>query len=66
MPGQSWRTYGEFARVLFHFAREAAGAAGTRHSPRPLFSEWREIGRHSSGGSAPRGRGGVAVALWQL
>jgi hypothetical protein len=28
-------TCGDYARVLFHFAREAAGALGTRHSPRP-------------------------------
>jgi hypothetical protein len=33
--------------VLFHFAREAAGAAGTRLSLRPLFSG-RKV-QHSSG-----------------
>jgi len=30
---------GDYARVLFHFAREAAGASCTRHSLRPLSSE---------------------------
>jgi hypothetical protein len=25
--------------VLYYFAREAAGAVGTRHSPRPLLGE---------------------------
>jgi hypothetical protein len=33
MPGDS----GDYARVLFSFAREAAGAAGARHSLRPLI-----------------------------
>ena len=33
---------------LFHFAHEAAGAAGIRHSPRPL---WGEGFRHNSGAS---------------
>src|SRR5258706_10000964 len=35
--GRSWWTCGDYARVLFSFAREAAGALGTRHSPRPRF-----------------------------
>ena len=30
-------TCGDYARVLFSFAREAMGALGTRHSLRPLF-----------------------------
>src|SRR5258706_13562058 len=29
---------GDYARVLFYFAREAAGALGARHSLRPLLS----------------------------
>ena len=38
MPGDLGCTCGDYARVpLTHFAREAMGAAGTRHSPRPLF-----------------------------
>jgi hypothetical protein len=32
------RDRGDYARVLFYFAREAAGAAGARHSLRPLIS----------------------------
>jgi hypothetical protein len=34
VPVRPWR----LPRVLSTFAHEAAGAAGTRHSPRPLFS----------------------------
>jgi hypothetical protein len=36
MPERSDCTCGDYARVLFYFAREAAGAAGARHSLRPL------------------------------
>jgi hypothetical protein len=35
---------------LFYFAREAAGALGTRHSLRPLFS-WAKRFMHDSGAS---------------
>jgi hypothetical protein len=38
MPGLLRCTCGDYARVLFSFAREAAGALGTRHSLRPLIS----------------------------
>ena len=39
MPGDLGWTCGDYARVLhLNFARGAMGAAGTRHSPRPLFS----------------------------
>src|ERR1700722_11985494 len=41
MPGESGWTCSDYARVLFCFAREAAGAAGTRHSLRPPFSRER-------------------------
>src|SRR5215471_19363686 len=34
--GSFRRTCGDYARVLFPFAREAAGAPGIRHSLRPL------------------------------
>ena len=37
MPGDFRCDRGDYARVLFYFAREAAGALGTRHSLRPLF-----------------------------
>jgi hypothetical protein len=53
MPGDLGATCGDYARVLcFTFAREAAGALGTRHSPRPLFSG-RKIHAHL-GRIAPR------------
>jgi hypothetical protein len=39
MPGDSGRNRGDYARVVFIFPREAAGAAGARHSPRPLWAE---------------------------
>jgi hypothetical protein len=38
MPGDFRCDRGDYARVLFYFAREAAGASGARHSLRPLFS----------------------------
>jgi hypothetical protein len=38
MPGDLGEPRGDYARVLhLNFAREAAGATRTRHSPRPLF-----------------------------
>ena len=36
MPGDFRCDRGDYARVLFSFAREAAGASGARHSLRPL------------------------------
>ena len=36
MPGDFRWTCRDYARVLFTFAREAAGALGARHSPRPF------------------------------
>ena len=48
MPGDSRCTRGDYLVRFLHFAREAAGATGTRHSPRPHLG-----GRltHNSGGS---------------
>src|SRR5216684_3662594 len=44
MPGDLGATCGDYARVLhLNFAREAAGATRTRHSPRPLI--YRRAGR---------------------
>src|SRR5713226_8368422 len=44
----SRRTLGDYARVLhLNFAREAAGASGTRLSLRPLSSEGQKIGQTS-------------------
>src|SRR5258706_11051046 len=48
MPGLLRCTCGDYARVLFSFAREAAGASCARHSLRPLFSE-RQNDLHNSG-----------------
>src|SRR5712664_1270012 len=39
MPGDFRCDRGDYARVLFSFAREAAGASSARHSLRPLISE---------------------------
>src|SRR4029077_11573622 len=41
MPGDFRCDRGDYARVLFYFAREAAGALSARHSLRPLSSERR-------------------------
>jgi len=38
MPGDFRCDRGDYARVLFYVAREAAGALGARHSLRPLIS----------------------------
>src|SRR5712671_5555318 len=37
MPGDFRCDRGDYARVLFYFAREAAGALSARHSLRPLL-----------------------------
>src|SRR5258706_2638179 len=57
MPGDFRCDRGDYARVLFYFAHEAAGASCARHSLRPLIS-----GRKAQtqlGRIAPRGRGVV-------
>src|SRR5258706_6513487 len=56
MPGDFRCDCGDYARVLFYFAREAAGALSARHSLRPLFSE-RQTNLQNSGEIAPRDRG---------
>src|SRR6476660_2515718 len=43
MPGDFRCDRGDYARVLFYFACEAAGALSARHSLRPLISEGREL-----------------------
>jgi hypothetical protein len=45
---------------LFYFAREAAGATGTRHSPRPLIFRERDVPANLA-----RTRGEIAK-LWLL
>src|SRR6266849_3466681 len=58
MPGDFRWTCGDYARVLhLNFAREAAGAAGTRHSLRPLFS-WAN-GFCKTSGASRRGNAGT-------
>jgi hypothetical protein len=39
MSGESGCFRGDYACVLFHFARKAAGAASARHSLRPLIQK---------------------------
>ena len=48
MPGKSGGPVVTTLVCFLHFAREAAGALGTRHSPRPLLGE-RDM--HDSGAS---------------
>ena len=64
MPGYFRCTCGDYARVLFSFAREAAGASSARHSLRPLLLGAAKQFLQNSGEIAPRDRGfvfGVAV-----
>src|SRR6266478_1561096 len=42
MPGDFRCDRGDYARVLFSFAREASGASSARHSLRPLISRARD------------------------
>src|SRR2546429_6882681 len=59
MPGLLRCTCGDYTRVLTsHFAREASGALGTRHSLRPLFLGERFL--QKLGRLAPRDRGVVS------
>jgi hypothetical protein len=39
MPGDFRCDRGDYARLLFSLAREAAGASSARHSLRPLLGE---------------------------
>ena len=48
MPGDFRCDRGDYARVLFYVAREAAGASSARHSLRPLISQGERL-RHNSG-----------------
>src|SRR5712675_928747 len=43
MPGDFRCDRGDYARVLFSFAREAAGASSARHSLRPLIFRRRNV-----------------------
>jgi len=60
MPGDFRRDRGDYARMLvFTFACEAAGAAGARHSLRPLISRERDVDSKTRAG-LPRDREGVS------
>jgi hypothetical protein len=58
MPGDSGVTVVTMLVCFFYFAREAAGAAGARHSLRPLISESRTSKQTS------RGICGEIAKLW--
>jgi hypothetical protein len=49
MPGDFRCDRGDYARVLFYFAREAAGASGARHSLRLLNFRGRTSRKNSRG-----------------
>src|SRR6266404_1363953 len=53
-------TCGDYARVLFHFAREAAGALRARHSLRPLNSSGQDV-KAKLACDARRDRGGLSA-----
>src|SRR5256714_9510607 len=59
MPGEIRCAGGDYARMLFYFACEAAGASSARHSLRPLMFQM--AGRTAKLGHAPRERGGVCL-----
>src|SRR6266849_5912467 len=62
MPGDLGATCGDYARVLhLNFAREAMGAAGTRHSPRPPFFKGRMV--HAQLGRIVPRDGGLMLEL---
>jgi hypothetical protein len=48
MPGDFRCDRGDYARVLFSFAREAAGASRARHSLRPLIFRRRDLFKQTS------------------
>src|SRR5260370_42422723 len=60
MPGDLGASCGDSARVLTSpFAREAMGAAGTRHSARPLF-----FGAHGFGTARARHAAGSRTCVF--
>jgi hypothetical protein len=56
MPGDFRCDRGDYARVLFSFAHEAAGALGARHSLRPLIFRRRDVQGKTRAGRAARMR----------
>src|SRR5258708_6285402 len=59
MPGDFRRDRGDYARMLFSFACEAAGASGARHSLRPLISRRRDVQVKTRAECAARSRSRV-------
>src|SRR5258708_35682073 len=59
MPGDFRCDRGDYARVLFSFAREVAGASSARHSLRPLLLGAANQFLQNSGEIAPRDRGAM-------
>src|SRR5882724_4087907 len=57
MPGDLGGTCGDYARVLFHFAREAAGAAAPPAFPAPSVS----LGKHTRTARARTCRGNAKL-----
>jgi hypothetical protein len=64
MPGDFRCDRGDYARVLFYFAREAAGALSARHSLRPLIFRGREIQVKLARKAAARSRSRVWRSVW--
>jgi hypothetical protein len=60
MPGESGCFRGDYACVLFSFARKAAGAASARHSLRPL-SEGQDVSGRPRAKNTRRDREAVAI-----
>jgi hypothetical protein len=60
MPERIWRTCGDFACVLFHFAHKAVGEQYARHSLRPLIERGTMPWDHSGG--IPSREGGSVSA----
>jgi hypothetical protein len=58
------RTCGDYARVLFSFARETAGAVGAPGVPCALFFRGRECLPHDPGAKAPREYEGVPCGIF--
>src|SRR5258706_11076768 len=56
MPGDFRCDRGDYARVLFSFAREAAGASSARHSLRPLIFRRRDVPGKTRAKRAARSR----------
>src|SRR6478609_6620250 len=63
MPGDFRCDRGDYARVLFSFAREAAGASRARHSLRPLNFRRRDV--FGKPRAKPAARSPSRVCTWR-